>query len=260
MKQNLRYLLFAIVKLISYLYIKCFKLINYGRTPVFVYTDSRGFEISKLYRRKTPFSSYLSYLIKKFKTDIFICPEKHTTIFDFLYQLKNSGGSSKYKHVLAHIGVVDFSPRPFNEVLPILQLKKHKIIAVFGEDFYNELCQVQVYEQEYLGQKTASILPENKLGKIADEFNKIDNLIWITTNPIDVSWRGNYMRDRPLNINLVNDKSKQLLTMLNNHVKVIDITDMTIENVHIYTCDNIHLSLTGMELIKNEIKKWISQN
>lgn len=260
MKQNIRYLLFAVVKIMSYLYIKLHKITNFNKTPFFVYTDSRGFEISKLYRRKTPFSSYVSYLIKAFKTDVFICPEKHTTIFDFLYQLKSSGGDSKYKHVLAHIGVVDFSPRPIKEVLPILQLKKHKIIAVFGEAFFEELCQVQEYEQEYMGQKTASILPEDKLERIATEFNKINNLIWITTNPIDVNWRGNYMRDRPLNINIVNQKSKQLMTLLAKHVKVVDITDMTIKDVHVYTCDNIHLSITGMELIKNEIKKWINQN
>ena len=158
-----------------------------------------------------------------------------------------------YDYIISHIGVVDFSPRQAKEIKPILDLKKNKIKRVFGEDLYQKLIEVKTYKTKYLGERTSSLITAEFLADIAKKFNKLDNLIWITCNPIDTNWNGNYLRKRPLNINIVNDKSKKLLTLLNNKVKVIDLTNWNIEEIHKYTCDNIHMSNDGMNLIEKAI-------
>ena len=56
-------------------------------------------------------------------------------------------------------------------------------------------------------ERTSAILSMDVLPKIADCFSAIQGLIWITCNPVDLNWRGNYKRDRPANINIVNEKS-----------------------------------------------------
>ena len=259
MKKKIRYLIYAIINIISYSVIKYFKIINRNKTKVFVYTDSRGFEISKIKNRKSPFSSYLLGLIKKYSCDVYISPEKHTTIFDFLHKLKLKGGSSKYDYVIAHIGVVDFSPRPYTDIEAIISLKKHKIIDTFGEQFYNILTKLDIYNESYLGEKTSSIISFNTLKRVGKEFNTISNLIWITCNPVDIKWKGNYKRERPSNINLVNDKSIILKGYLNNIYSIIDFTELSLFEVQKYTCDNIHMSKKGMELIELKIEECLQK-
>lgn len=257
MKKYIRYFIFAFVNFKTFLFLNFYKLLNRNKKRVFIYTDSRGFQISKAFTRKSPFESYVSHFVKKYNCDVFICPEKHTTIVDFLYQLKKSGGPAQYDKVISHIGVVDFSPRGASEVRPILELKKHKLLSVFGPEFFDKLLGNEVYEEEYMGQKTSSILSYNSLKDVAAKFNEIPNFLWISCNPIDVSWRGNYMRDRPININIVNTKSIELIPLLQDQVQVIDLTDWSLEQVHQYTCDNIHMSEEGMNLIKNKIIELI---
>lgn len=222
---------------------------------MFIYTDSRGFEISQAKNRKSPFSSYINYFVKNYNCDVFICPEKHTTIFDFLDMIESKNKS--YDYIISHIGVVDFSPRQAKEIKPILSLKKNKIKKVFGEDFYQKLIKFKTYKTKYLGELTSSLIMVEFLPEIAKKFNELDNFIWITCNPIDINWDGNYFRKRPSNINIVNEKSKKILTLLNDKINVVDLTNWNIEEIHRYTCDNIHMSSDGMNLIEGAVIDYI---
>jgi hypothetical protein len=258
MKNLIRNFLALSVNVYVFFFLNFYRILNRNKVKMFIYTDSRGFEISKIQHRKSPFSSYLLYFVKNYNCDVYICPEKHTTIFDFLYTYKTKSNNIKYDYVIAHIGVVDFSPRVSSDISQILNLKKEKIINVFGNDFFERISNLEIFEDDYLGQKTSAIISwDNLLIDISDKFNEISNFIWISCNPVDVSWRGNYSRDRPININLVNDKSKKLIEKLNENVSVVNLTDLTIEEVHKYTCDNIHLSEDGMNFVKNKILKWV---
>lgn len=196
------------------------------------------------------------YFIKHYNCDVFICLQKHTTIFDFLYTYSKFK-HKKYQYTIAHIGVVDFSPRPESTIQDILVLKRHKIIECIGQDFYKKCLNLKRYDELYNGQFTASILPEEYMGEIARQFNDIPQLIWITCNPVDINWRGNYSRNRPSNINMVNEKSIILKQLLNPEVQVINLTSLTQEEVHRYTCDNIHMSVDGMKLIERKLKEII---
>ena len=255
MNKNIRKIFYLAVNFLSWIYIKFYYLKNFNKPKVLIYTDSRGFEISKISNRKAPFNSYVNHFVKNYQCHTYICPEKHTTIFDFLYVLYSKQKQFKYDYIISHIGVVDFSPRPFNDVKPILNLKKYKIEKIFGKDFYKSITDIKLYESLYLGQKTSSIIIDEFLPLIAEKFNQINNFIWITCNPIDTKWRGNYNRDRPENINIVNEKSEKILNMLNSDVKVINLTQWSLAEVHKFTCDNIHMSKLGMDLIEKKIKE-----
>ena len=105
---------------------------------------------------------------------------------------------------------------------------------------------------------TASIIPISKADFIVHELNKIQtSLVWISCNPVLSYWNGNYKGKRPININIVNDFSKYVLSKLNKDINVIDLTNLTNEEVMLYTCDNIHLSQAGMKLLEENIKSQL---
>jgi hypothetical protein len=253
MKKNIKKLLYLAVNFMSWIYRQFYYLKNFNKPKVLIFTDSRGFEISKISNRKAPFNSYLDYFVKNYRSQVFICPEKHTTFFDFFDKI-NRKDLSKFKHIISHVGVVDFSPRPISDINSILKLKKKKITNVFGVDFYKKLLASPHYETKYFGEKTCSIIHENNIPRIAEELNKLENLIWISCNPVINEWKGNYTRERPKNINIVNEKSKSILSNLLDKIKVIDFTDFSKDDVMKYTCDNIHLSPIGMSFLEQEIK------
>ncbi len=257
-KTKIRHFLYVLVNIRTYVFLGFYKLLNFRKPRLFIFTDSRGFEISKIRNRKSPFSSYLLYFIKRYNCDVFICPQKHTTIYDFLYtysKLQHRG----YKYTIAHIGVVDFSPRPEATIQAILKLKRIKITSCFGQDYYNRSLKTKRYKETYNGEPTAAILPEEQLGEIAVRFNKIPQLIWITCNPVDLKWAGNYKRERPANINMVNNKSIILKQLLHPEIKIVDFTSFTMVEVRKYTCDNIHMSAEGMMLIERALKDIIEK-
>lgn len=93
----------------------------------------------------------------------------------------------------------------------------------------------------------------------AEEFNKIPNLIWISCNDIDLKWWGNYFRERPLNSEMINIKSKLLLNNLKTNT-ILDLTNLTNEEIKKYTCDNVHLTKEGSNYILNNLIKIINNN
>lgn len=246
--------MYPLINLKSKIYINYYYIKNKGKKSILIYTDSRGFEITQIKNRKTPFSSYVNYFIKNFHCEVVICPEKHTTIFDFLYYLKKS--NRKYDFIVSHVGVVDFSPRPQNDVKMILRKKRNKIVSVFDYSFYSSISEERLHNENYMGKPTSSILDNQQhLRAIAEKFNKIENLIWVSCNPVDLNWKGNYFRERPKNINMVNEKSKFLIKLINEKCEIINLTQMNQHEIHMYTCDNIHFTKEGMNLLENKIKE-----
>ncbi|WP_286755081.1 hypothetical protein [Roseivirga sp. UBA838] len=257
MKNNMRKVLYVIVIIASRIDIFFWKMVNFRKKRVLIFTDSRGFEITKWRNRKAPWNSYVSGIKRKYNADIYVCPEKHTTIFDFLFLYKNQLGRVDYIAVIGHLGVVDFSPRAASQAKQVIEFKKHKIENVFGSEFYSDLYNVTEYDVKFEKENTASILKRSLLKRVAEELNKIPNFIWISCNPVINNWRGNYRRERPQNIDLVNDFSIDMCRYLHEKNK-IDFTNWSPEDVKKYTCDNIHLSDLGMELIEMRLKSILN--
>lgn len=234
-----------------------YKQKNKSKAKAFLFTDSRGYDVTKMRFKYNPFSFYSKYFIKKFNTDCFVCPYKSTTVYDFLdtYHNLNKG---HYAFVIAHIGVVDFATRPLSQARDILKDKKEKIVRFFGEETYHRLIEFEGYKEEFNGEKTSSTAPEFMIELIAKKFNKIENLIWISCNEVDLNWNGNY-KSRPKNINKVWIKSKIMLEYLNTKT-VIDLSNLSGYDVKRYTCDNVHLTNDGSDYILNNLKQIISKN
>eukprot|EP01156_Anaeramoeba_ignava_P011925 Anaeramoba_ignava/a486147_13.p1 GENE.a486147_13~~a486147_13.p1 ORF type:complete len:120 (+),score=19.30 a486147_13:56-361(+) len=85
----------------------------------------------------------------------------------------------------------------------------------------------------------------------------INNLIWISSNPIILGWDGNYPKRRPINIQEVISKYDELL------LKDLDIKiNLSVWNdadVKKYTCDNIHFTGEGFKLIEKMLKIKIKE-
>lgn len=239
LKTQIRRVIENIVISHSQFIVNIYKLKNYNSKRILIYTDSRGYEISSIFTRKSYRKSFIQELIKKYNCDVFICPEKHTTFYDF-FETHENFKKNKYDFVICLIGVVDFSPRPLSQIEPILKLKKYKISNnfTFSDDLKKLTTQHDAF---YNGETTSSLVGLKLVPKIVNKLNSINNLIWISCNPIDLNWRGNYFRDRPENINYVNEVSKSLISHeKNNNFHVIDHTNWNLEEVRKYTCDNIH--------------------
>jgi hypothetical protein len=234
---------------------KIWRLKNKNKKKILIYTDSRGHEISKLKNKHNPFSGYAKFFIQNYNTTTFICPEKHTTLYDFLYFMKHN--KEPYDFVISHTGVVCFAPRPFKQGQEVVQLKKEKIIDLFGEEVYNRIQTFSGYTEEYAGEKTTAIVPEFMVDLIGAELNKIPNLIWLSCNPVIDGWLGNYNKPRPENLGIVSDKSKAIIPLLKN-VKVVDITNWSEQEIKKYTCDNVHLTEAGMNYLQTQLTESIT--
>ena len=246
-------LLLYVHQLIIINYLKFYQIKNRKKQKILIYSDSRGFEITKAINRKAPFQSYMNTLIKKYNCEVFICPEKHTTFYDFLHLLSKKNPKNYFK-IICHIGVVDFSPRGSETIPEILNLKQKKITSLFGNDYYNNLRLEENYKTTFYGDPTKSVLGKNQLKDLADKLNSIPNLIWISCNPVLLNWDGNYFRKRPENINLVNEYSKDLIALLDDKIDIIDLTNLSRTEIKELSCDNIHLSSKGMNYILNKIE------
>ncbi len=228
-----------------------YRWLNRKKKSVLIYSDSRGHEITHLYNKQNPFSSYAKYFIKNWRADVMTVPEKHTTFYDFLYHMENN--ANDYDHVIGHVGVVCFAPRPISQMEGTLSLKKQKIVSLFGEDVYNKLQAFEGYDVIYKGEKTSSLVPNFMLPLIAEKMNAIPNLIWINCNGVVKNWLGNY-KERPENLHIVKDKSISLMNLLQTK-NIIDITPWDNDEIKQYTCDNVHLTQAGMNYLEQVLRK-----
>ena len=255
MKRKLSEIFYSLLGLVIKTRLAFFKIKNSSKPNLFVFTDSRGFNVNKITHKYNAFSWYTKYFVKKYCADAYVCPERTTTVYDFLEQYHNS--KKEYKWVIAHIGVVDFAPRPLSQNIEILKSKRDKIVKFFGNEIYEKLVNFKGYETLYNGEKTASTVPEFMVEKVAEEFNKIENLIYVSCNAVDLNWVGNY-KERPKNSTIIIEKTNRLLASLKTK-NLVDMSKLTTDQIHEYTCDNVHLTEKGSSFILQQLKNIIEK-
>jgi hypothetical protein len=240
-----------IYRIINYLY----TWLNWRRKSVFIYSDSRGFDVIGK-SGKNPFNSYLGFLIRKYRVTYRLCPEKHTTILDFLREIRTTD-IAKYDYVILHCGVVDFSPRPISNLSFVLSSKEHDDLMKIARDKYADYYDTPS-EITYQGEKTQTLYaPEFLEAVLVPELKKIRNLIWINSNHFVSGWDGNFDKGRPLNIE---EKVNLFDGILGNHLEnIVDLKGWTDEEVKGFTIDNIHFRPKGFAevyaLLNNKLQE-----
>jgi len=231
-----------------------FKIINFNKPKIFVYSDSRGFDVCGKFG-KNPFKSYLKPLIFKFNTTYFICKEKHTTISDFLVMVKDYN-IERFDFVILHCGVVDFSPRPISNLEWILNSKEGNTYFDIAKSMYEDYYKYpdNVF---YQNERTLNLYsPEFLRNCIIPDLLKLKKLIWISSNHFVKGWEGNYVNGRPKNI----DKRVYFFEsiMLKNLHNTIDLWGWKDRDVKDNTIDNIHFSKKGFKIIGQLILEKLS--
>lgn len=232
------------------LIIKFSNFINVGKPKVLIYSDSRGFDVLSK-SGKNPFNSYIKFFMKDYRIDYFICPEKHTTIPDFLLKYKELDNRN-YDYVIMHCGVVDFSPRPITNLEWVLDSKsqnKYFQISLQEYDDYYKKPSTILYNKE----ETINLYSIDFLKKIIiPDLLKIKNLIWVNSNRFVKGWDGNYTKGRPSNINqFVSDFDKIMKKNLQHTVNLRTWDD---DKIMKFTIDNIHFNKIGFQEMFKLIK------
>lgn len=246
-----------LLKLLAYFYGFFSRILNYRKPRILVFTDSRGFEITKWYNRFSPWNSYIGMLCRNYNVTFVIQPEKHTTIIDFLDYCKEHD-VVRYSKIILHCGVVDFSPRPYSDYRVVAENKKPKILKNFEESFWRVLISRECSNSMYNGEKTLPLVDYELAQPIFTKLLELRNLLWIPSNRVLPNWRGNYWRDRPTDINIVWSNSSRLLASFD--LDYIDCLKWTDQEIKLYTVDNIHFSSEGMKFLFNRISKSIDES
>lgn len=226
-------------------------------------SDSRGFLVGSVVSYKNHFKNELiSGLNRNYAVLPIINRKKHTTLLDGLDFLLNS--HHKYDLVVFHLGVVDFSPRSKSSAelirrakMSSFERKSRNRLALSQKQvlhsFFSPKREIAIYEGEY----TDSIANEVYVAAVKDLIKNISNpIIAITTNVVDLSWRGNYWRERPANINNYLAFERQFWQDIG--VPCISLDDCA-QSVRETTLDNIHPTNLGFQkleqLVREEIEK-----
>lgn len=233
---------------------------NSKKKNILIYSDSRGFLVNCFLCNKTPKSSYIDMLSNDYNVTFQICPHKHTTIIDFLNYIKTIN-LSKYQHIILHLGIVDFSPRPISQI----NLVYNKKLKIVQKIFPNSTMSPHYYEEKYENENTFSLYDttflENTILFNMEKISKQTNLIWLGVNKIDINWNGNYFKKRPSNINEIlkyQDSIKSYLATKSSNIKYIDIDGISQFDLKKHTVDNMHLSEEGFKLFYNVLLKVLS--
>jgi glycosyltransferase involved in cell wall biosynthesis len=225
------------------------------KPKIFLYTDSRGQKIENKYlKHQGVFPLYALPLLTHYQIEYHTCEETHTTFLDFLRVYEAS--KKDYDIVIAHIGIVDFSPRPASGVQAIYELKKEWFDKIFGVSNMESHI-LNPMETTYEGECTNNLYSLQMAEKhLIPVLKAIPNLIWISSNHFVPGWRGNYFKERPSNIAITEDYAQRFAELLPN---VINLLNWQIDDIKTYTCDNIHLSKAGFKQISiqllSEIRK-----
>jgi len=223
---------------------------NKQKAKILIFTDSRGYEVTKAWNRKSAYASYVGKLCKSYHVDYVICPEFSTTVIDFLYEYNQRIAQGKqYDAVIAHVGVVDFSPRPSSMLVDMMDNKSHKVASLFEEPQIALLKEYhsEVFTELYFGKTVKNFYSEAFLAEhILPKLSAISNLILIGCSPVLSDWRGNYWRDRPQNMNMILDYSARCKAEIEHF---IDLSTLSNEEIMKFTIDNIHLSPAGFDYV-----------
>ena len=217
------------------------------RKRILLYTDSRGINVPGYFFYK----HYSIKLLTKYEMDEYLCPEKWTTILDFLHLWKKLQ-KNDYDFVILHAGIVDTSPRSQTIARENIYIDKKEIFdEVFGEKKIKNYLNSDL-NCEYEGDKTINLYSLQMLEEdLIPQLLQIPNLIWISPNKINTAWRGNYWKDRPENIRIVEDYAKIFLSNLHCNINLLDL--WSLEDVKKFTFDNIHPNEQGSDTIYSKL-------
>lgn len=223
-----------------------------GRKRVLIYTDSRGFEVTKAWNRKNPMSSYIRKFQLHYSCDVQLCPRKFTSLLDFL-EFWETRVNCDYEYVILHCGIVDFAPRPMNSYS---EMYSSKIKLIERYNLAGVLANDQAAEgQRYCGELTRAFLTEEAVQSvIIPKLVSVPGLIYVGINRVLSDWDGMYWRKRPGNINDQLILSRKLETQLPMSIDLSDWSDIEIRR---FTSDNVHLNQLGFNYVYRQIGKQI---
>lgn len=249
---------------------------KFNKFKILIYTDSRGEHV--------PNGSNHTIYTKRLKNNsrldvtLFLCPMKWTTTLDFLEMVNEKNiDLGNYDMVILHTGIVEHSPRHKTNAVNRLynnKLPKHNYNVDFNKQKgKSENSKKEIFDKIF-GEQTMQNFMDTDLGvkyenddtlnmynlnmakqKLIPVLKKIPNLLWISANNIVKGWRGNYFRERPKNIDLIEDYSKLFVKYL---PKTLNLHKWSDEEVKKYTCDNMHLSSEGSDYIYSCLMKIIN--
>jgi hypothetical protein len=234
-----------------------YRVKNRNKPRLFVFTDSRGYEVVKPWNRKSAYASYVGKLCEEYHVEYVICPEFSTTVIDFLYEYQQRIKAGKhYDAVIAHVGVVDYSPRPVSMLADMMLAKQHKIDVLFsGSTFDFEKYHQNSFEDLYFGKPVKNFYSIDFLKTyLLPELKAIDNLVMVGCTPVLSNWHGNYWRERPANMNMILDYSAICQEQIEHF---IDYSSWTEDNIKTNTIDNIHLSTAGFDVVLEDITRQL---
>ncbi|MCX7166509.1 MAG: SGNH/GDSL hydrolase family protein [Rhodocyclales bacterium] len=226
---------------------------SFSRKRILLFTDSRGINIPGHFN----YRHYSTRLLQRYDVEAYLCPEKWTTLLDFL-QLWKTKKTETFDYVILHVGIVDASPRHQGVAISNIYSDKKSIFdEIFGEQVINDHLHADLM-CDYEGERTVNMYSIEMAERyLIPQLQEIDNLIWIGTNKIDDTWRGNYWNDRPANISLVEGYSRLFAGKLS---KVVDLLDLwSLEDVRKYTFDNIHPNKNGSDIIYDHIIRLLDE-
>lgn len=224
-------------------------IIKRKKQNILLYADSRGENLPE----KNHYKHYGVKLSQKYRVTSIVAPHKWTTTMDFLYTYDKELKRESYDHVILHTGIVDYSPRQ-QKILTgtIYPSKKDVFEYVFPKKEIQKHIQKQMgirYEDDH----TANMYSMDMATRyLLPRLSKIKNLIWISSNKINTTWRGNYWKDRPQNMGVTEGYSRLFISQLEY---VIDLLQWDLREVKKYTYDNIHPNMRGSNYIYREILK-----
>lgn len=222
---------------------------NRCKPRVFLFADSRAVDVRRRYTKRDPLNFYPLQIVRGYCTIARIVPYRHTTIMDFLWEYEQVKQWADL--VVAHVGIVDFSPRPRDDAQDnIYRLKKAKYDNVFGED-YMRMHLAGDLKCNYEGKPTTNMFSLDATQQfLIPQLRKIRGLVFVGCNRIVPGWEGTYYRGRPKNITIINEYSRVLTQSLAGAVSFDDWTDPDIKH---FTVDNIHYSPEGNAQVSNRI-------
>lgn len=229
-----------------------YRATNRKRPRLLIYTDSRGFDVVS--RRIT--TSYVAQLRKKYHVTYSICPEKYTTIIDFLRHVEHTGTDS-YDAVVMHCGIVDFSPRPLSSIERLMADKFQTVhftkLFIENQGYYEAPL-----ECSYRGEPTINLYSKDYLiDKLVPRLRAIPNLVWINSNHFVHGWDGNYTKGRPANIESVVGEFDEVMAQYLPHI--VSLKGWSSSEIKAHTIDNIHFTQGGFNCVASGIDQAVER-
>lgn len=223
---------------------------NSGTKTLFIYTDSRGYDVTKVWRRHNAITNrYVMKIKRTNRVKLMMAPFSHTSILDFVeFYTDYPEFFDTVDTVVLHLGIVDFAPRPRSS---LETMKLSKSIKENKLGFYPRHA---AYSLEYEGEQLFSYMSLEDLSNVLCQFDFLKKCIWILPNPVISTWRGAYWKDRPQNMNQIL-KYKQVFD--EHDVRTVDLSGWTTQEIKTYTTDNVHYSAAGFEAIYCELEKLL---